>query len=269
MKLHAILNYYDESPTWLAATVASLSRIGVDHVLAIDGRYPHFKTWAPSCSPVEQAVAIMETGAAIGAAVTVHRPDERSPIMEAAKRERAFQTLHTLATPMQDWVLVIDADELVEAGTHEAKRELAGMDASIHVASCRISSQVDPHAQPGPDNDVRANTEEMHQKLLIDPKFTAKQSRFWRVMHDMRVGPSHYDYTGVDDDGERWYLRSDIGSMKDTRMGLRCAPIGRVDACDLLHRKNLRTHVRRTEKAAYYTLRDQLGLEKAETGVAT
>ena len=41
MNLHAILCWWDESPTWLAATVASLATIGVDHVIAVDGRTVH------------------------------------------------------------------------------------------------------------------------------------------------------------------------------------------------------------------------------------
>ena len=157
----------------------------------------------------------------------------------------------------------------MEKGTPDLRRELSELDAGTHTAACRIASVTDPHAEPGPDNGVNAKTEEVHQKLPVSPRYTSMQSRFWRVMHDMRVGPTHYDYTGVDAAGERVYLRSDIGSMKHERHGLRCTPIERVNGCELLHRKNHRIHTRRATKAAYYELRDQLGLERAAAPVAT
>lgn len=268
MRLHAILCYYDESPTWLAATITSLTRIGVDHVLAIDGKYPHFKPGAPACSPVEQAVAIVETASAAGMACTLSLPDANGVMLETTKRQRAFNLIEELATPFEDWVLVIDADEIVEGGHEVVKRELAAIDADTHVAACRISSQVDPYAAPGPDNDIRDNTEEMHQKLLIDAKFSSAQSRFWRVLSDFEVGPAHYHYTACDESGERLYLRADI-SGKQSLPHLRRSPIVRVDACHLLHRKNHRTHVRRVEKKTYYDLRDACGLEAAPSPVAT
>lgn len=269
MNLHAILSYYDESPTWLASTIASLSRIGVDHVLALDGKFPHFDIGAPACSPVEQAEAILHTAAAAGMAVTLHRPTVLGMRTETQKRELAFQVLGLLATPFTDWVLVIDADEIVEAGTPKVREELAALDAGTHTAACRIASVTDPHADPAADNSVNSKTEEIHQKLLVHPRFASMQSRFWRVLTDMRVGPTHFDYTGVDEHGERVYLRKDIGSMKDFRNGLRCTPVERVDGCELLHRKNHRIAVRQQTKRAYYDLRDEIGLEQPPDAVAT
>lgn len=269
MKLHAILSFYDESPTWLAATVASLSRIGVDHLLAIDGRYPLFNNGASACSDIEQVEAVMATAMAAGMGVTMSVPKRDETITETAKRERSFRLLEQVAEPLVDWFLVIDADEIIERGSRDVRGELAALEAPVHAAACRVSSVTDPYAQPGPDNGVSSRTEEIHQKLPVSPRFGQMQSRFWRVMHDMRCEPAHYDYTGVDGDGKRWHLRGDIGSFGKTARGLDCAQIGRVEECDLLHRKNHRIHTRRELKKAYYDTRDMLGIEKAPDTVAT
>lgn len=263
MKLHTILSYYDESPVWLAATVASLSQIGVQHLLAVDGRYPCFSPGSPACSTIEQSEAIVATAMASGMGVTLVVPHRNEPLAETEKRERSFRLLTELATPMEDWFLVIDADEIVEIGTRDVRDELKALSAPFHAAACRVSSVTDPHAEPGPDNGVNNKTEEIHQKLPVTPRFASRQSRFWRVMHDMRCAPAHYDYTGVDDDGKRWHLRGDIGSFGKEARGFECASIGRVEACEILHRKNHRIYTRRSLKLAYYDLRDKLGIEDA------
>jgi hypothetical protein len=258
MTFHAILSWYDESPTWLAGCVASLTRIGVDHLIAVDGRFPHFMPGAPTCSRPEQVDAITSTALGANIALTLHRP--LAPMLETTKRDLAFRLLNATGE-YGDWALVIDADELVTAGTPGVANELAMLPESTHVVACRVTSAVDPYDRPGDDNDVNDKTLEMHQKIPIAAEFQSAQSRIWRVLHDMRVEQTHYGYTGADEDGQRWNLRPDIGAGVWT--DLPPSPLARLDdALTITHRKNHRTMERRTLKKAYYTTRDRLGLEQ-------
>jgi hypothetical protein len=260
MNLHAILCWYDEHPTWLSETVASLSRIGVDHVIAVDGKYPHFLPGAETCSRVEQVDAITGAASAVGMRVTVHQPLVQ--MVEQEKRSLAFRLLTTLATPFEDWCVVIDADELVDT-TVDMKRELAKLPADAHVVACRIYNACDPFAPPeGADNDVTAATRELHQKIPVDPVFRQAQSRFWRVLRDMRVANTHYGYVGTDAEGKTWYLRGELGSSK--KWPHPATSVHQLERGAVIqHRKNHRTALRRQVKMDYYRLRDELGLERA------
>jgi len=261
MKLHAILCWYDESPTWLAGCVASLTRIGVDHVIAVDGRYPHFKPGAATNSRLDQVDAITSTASAAGVQVTAHRISE--PMLEPEKRTLAFRLLNATASS-GDWVLVIDADEMIVEGNETVRDELAAVDSSTHVVACRISCAIDPYARPEDDNGVTSKTLELYQKHPISAEFASRQSRFWRVLDDMRVDGTHFHYSGVDDAGVRWNLRPDIGTKHPA--GLPVSPIGFFEQpVTIEHRKNHRTTERRALKVAYYTTRDELGLERVTT----
>lgn len=258
MNLHAIMIWYDESPTWLAGCVASLTRIGVDHLIAVDGRFPHFNVGSPTNSSIDQTDAIASTAAGADIALTLHRL--REPVLEAHKRTLAFRLLNATADTGRDWALVIDADEMIVEGGPETRRELRGIDADTHVASARVASTVDPYAEPAPDNDVNERTESIHRGLPTPQTYVHLQSRFWRVLDDMRVDHTHYNYTGVDATGTRVNVRPDIG--RQNLPGMPVSPIHMLqDAPVILHRKNQRTKHRQLLKKSYYETRDELGLE--------
>jgi hypothetical protein len=258
MTLHAILCFYDESPTWLAGCVASLTRIGVDHLIAVDGRYPHFNPGAPTNSRPEQIDAVTSTAMGANIALTLHRPT--FPMLETKKRDLSFRLLNSVGE-YGDWALVIDADEIVTDGNAGLKNELALVEKDTHVVACRVTHSVDPYAAPGPDNDVTEKTLEIHQKLPVSTLHRSAQSRIWRVLNDMHVETNHYGYTGVDEHGTKWYLRGDIG--KRAFKHLPASPIARLDGnLTIEHRRTHRTAERRSLKKAYYTTRDRLGLEQ-------
>lgn len=258
MTLHAILSFYDESPTWLAGCVASLTRIGVDHLIAVDGRYPHFNPGAPTNSRPEQIDAITSTAMGANIALTLNRPT--FPMLETTKRDHCFRLLNATGE-YGDWALVIDADEIVSAGTTGLKNELALIDQDTHVVACRVTNAVDPYGRPGPDNDINDKTLEAHQKIPIPSLHTSAQSRLWRVLNNMHVETNHYGYTGIDEHGTKWYLRGDIGRKKFQH--LPASPIARLDIeLTIEHRRTHRTMERRSLKKAYYDTREELGLEQ-------
>lgn len=259
MTLHAILNWYDESPTWLAGCVASLSKIGVEHLVAVDGRYPHFAPGSPTRSAIDQVDAVTSAADGIGIAVTLHTL--RTPVPEPVKRTIAFSLLEAVAAFRNDWVLVIDADEVIADGSLRVGQELAALPDDTHVASALVSSTVDPYADPAPDNDVTEYTEKIHRTQPTPQTYTHLQSRFWRVLRNMECLNTHFNYTGIDEFGVTWNLRPDIGVQNVPHLPK--SDIVRPETTPrLLHRKNQRTRFRQTLKRTYYADRNELGLER-------
>lgn len=255
MKLFAILSWYDESPTWLAATVASLSKIGVDHLVAVDGAYKHFD--GDARSGLEQSEAILMASEAAHLGVTLVRPIEKL-WTEQQKRDYCFKVVQTLAEPLHDWVTIIDGDELFIEGTHDFKHKLFA--AEEHVAACVLRQSIDPQATNGLHNTDR--TPAIYRGIETDPTIRHLQSRFWRVLHNMRVTQNHYSFYGEDDSGVTWNLRPDVDKPVEdsTRSGVLIVD----DAIPVIeHRDPWRTAWRRNQKSAYYALRDELGLERA------
>lgn len=260
MKLHAVLCWWNESPTWLSATVASLTRIGVDHLIAVDGRYPHFQPDRPHLSEVDQVDAITNTAYASGIACTLHQP--LHALTEAQKRTRGFQLVEMLGTVHDDWVLVIDADEvLIQGSTHGVKANLEALPSNMHAVQVGIDNTTDVYAAPSHDNGVTEATNRIYRTMNVDETVGHLQSRLFRVMKDMRSHVTHFNYVGVDADGVEWNIRPDIGVQN--LPGMPVTEIGRIEhQPTMLHRKNQRSVWRQEQKKAYYNLRDEIGLER-------
>ncbi len=95
MRLIGILSWYDERPDWLAATVASLAKAQVSHLVAVDGRYALYPDSRPS-SPGVQHDAIVETCRGAGMGLTMHIPTEPWAGNEVAKRTFCFELAETV-----------------------------------------------------------------------------------------------------------------------------------------------------------------------------
>ena len=260
MKLHAVLCWWNESPTWLAATVTSLSRIGVDHIVAVDGRYPHFQPDRPHLSEVDQVDAITNTAYAAGIACTLHQP--LHALTEAQKRTRAFQLVEMVADVHNDWVFVIDADEVVIQGSPlGVKANLAAISPDIHAVQVGIDNTTDVYAAPSHDNGVTEATNNIYRKIMVDETVGHLQSRLFRVMRNMRSHVTHFNYVGEDAAGVEWNIRPDIGVQN--LPGMPVTECGRIEhQPTMLHRKNQRSVWRQEQKKAYYHLRDEIGIER-------
>lgn len=113
MRLVACLAWFDEDAGMLAELVAGIARAGVDHAVAVDGSYALFPQ-ARGGSPAEQAAAVLYAARGAGIGVTVHVPPHPWVGNECEKRSFLFDAAHLAAEPYEDWLLVIDADEVVE-----------------------------------------------------------------------------------------------------------------------------------------------------------
>lgn len=112
MRVVALLSWYEEPASWLAETVASAARL-CDYVIAVDGPYATFPgALRKPASGSEQADVIAHTAAGAGIGCTIHTP--RSPWWdgEVGKRDWMFRAAE-LVTTEADWLLVIDADEVL------------------------------------------------------------------------------------------------------------------------------------------------------------
>lgn len=129
VKLIGILVWFDERPSWLAGSVASLARLGVSHVAAVDGAYGLYPG-GRAYSPREQATSIMEVCQALEMGCTIHAPQEPFLGNEVEKRSLSLRLAETVAEPYEDWYFVFDADHFVTS-SGPARRLLAETDADV------------------------------------------------------------------------------------------------------------------------------------------
>jgi hypothetical protein len=228
--------------------------------VAVDGAYVLFPD-ARANSGVEQSEAISLAADAAGIALTLHRPST-TKLSEAEKRTLCFKLVEAVATPFEDWVTVIDADEVVVEGV-DMRRSLAALDGSVNVAAGKLRERIDPASTEGKNNTSR--TPDIYRSMELDPEFRQLQSRFFRVMRNMRCHVTHFNYVGDDADGVSQNLRPDIGAQNMKH--LPPATVHQwsdVPSPVFEHRDAWRTGWRRRQKKEYYTTRDQLGIERVE-----
>jgi len=123
VRVVALISWFDESPTWLAAAVTSAARL-CDHVVCVDGAYGHYPGGRPS-SGVDQSMAVRMAAEAAGVGCTIHVPAGVWVGDEVAKRSFMFRAGQLVAEPEVDWFLVIDADEMVTDCDETVRGQLA------------------------------------------------------------------------------------------------------------------------------------------------
>lgn len=135
MKLIGILCWFDERPAWLAGVAAALAKAEVAHLVAVDGAYGLYPGGRPS-SDGEQRDAIIETCQALQIGCTLFAPRETFLGNEIEKRTMSLKLAEAVATPYEDWYLVVDADHFVTSAIGHLPR-LAETDCDV--ANVRFS----------------------------------------------------------------------------------------------------------------------------------
>lgn len=131
MRICGLLSFFDEPEDDLHRLIASLPLAGVDHLVALDGRYRTFP--APvDTSPHEQHEAIMAAcdQASIGLTLHVEGPWDS----EIQKRSYLF-ALGEKNTEPTDWYYICDGDEQV-THAHDVRNTLA--DTTFDVAQIQL-----------------------------------------------------------------------------------------------------------------------------------
>lgn len=249
-----LLSYWDESPTWLAATVSSLARV-CDHIVALDGRYALYDDDRVA-SPQEQADAIAHTACGAGVGITLVQP-RRVFMDEMDKRTELFRYGLVDATPGRDWFLVLDADEVLDPGVSRAAIELFIDQAIVEdapVVCGMLRETIDEHENP-----IRSRAS---RKQDVDPTSLAPSPRLWLAHRDMRVEGYHFHYAGTDEHGDTVVLWNRDGDGERANWSLAEQLI--VDTRSLQRSTN-----RARKRVAYYAERDRLGIEQVSMHTTT
>lgn len=230
MRVIALLNWYEESPSWLAECVASAARL-CDHLIAVDGPYYGFPgAMQKPYSGTEQADIIVRTAAGAGMGCTIHQPRQVwwggkwGP--EVEKRDFMFKLGKAFAEP-DDWFFRIDADEVLTDVPLDARERLA--QSSFWAGEVTIWER-EAHGHIGE---------------LVDT-LNDYQSPFrclFKNRPGLRIEQTHYTVTALDDFGDRCTLNGRFPAPAEELWDMR-----------LEHRTHLRTQARRRLKDEYNVL---------------
>lgn len=240
MRVIALLAWFDESVPWLAATVGSAATL-CDHIIAVDGAYALYPEGRHR-SGTEQHSTIQEAAFAVGMGCTIYTPAEKWAGNEVEKRTAMFRLAEAVATPFEDWYLVIDADEVVIGCPPDAKEQLA--DTELDVAEVKLVNV----------EDIEKNLETaVAARQFSYPARSAEPLRaLFRAIPGLAPCGNHY--TNMTPDG-----RVLIGAGTDKRQ----EPALDLQGIVFEHRSNFRTVHRDEQRRTYYGKRDAAQVENA------
>lgn len=232
MKLVALLSFFDEPVENLTRCVIGLRRAGVDHLVAVDGRYALYQADEHLSHPNQHAAIVLACREA-GIALTLHTPGGAWERNETEKRSFLFALGHAVSVP-GDWLLVMDADEFIVQVPDDLRDRLAATD--LDVAEVALMDMVAARIDR-PDFPVMTTV----RKLFRAQRIT--------------VGPAHWDY--MTDDG-RMLWGSEGGDRG--RNGLMEPALELLDL-QVEHHPDRRPKARLEAKLWYYARRDDAGIE--------
>lgn len=232
-----MLSWFDESPTMLASCVASLSNLRVSHLVAVDGAYA-LMPGARGCSGIDQTRAITDVAASIGVGLTLHVPRGPWRGNEIEKRNASLQL--ALATSTEDdWLLVIDADEVVTPARGDCHRMLS--ETELDVATYGLTNTIDP---------LRSEQDEFIAKRCAGGlESVSPVPGLLRALPSLRYESNHYTVT----DGNR--VLCPLSPISEDALDL--TGIVRVE-----HRKHLRDEFRAARAATFYAVREATQIER-------
>jgi hypothetical protein len=213
------------------ASIASLQEAGVDHLVALDGRYALYDGDSASSHPNQHAAIVM-TCRELGIACTLHTPTEPWEGNEPEKRTALFALGWALAKP-GDWFLIHDADMAVVKAPEDLHARLEATDCDV--AKVEILDTV---------------AKRLNQPNL-PPIF--EFCALYRAQ-PITVGPHHAQYKRAD--GQHLW----VGNGEDS-------PVPTLDLSSTVrveHRPDRRPAERQQSKLNYYTQRDQARVERGD-----
>jgi hypothetical protein len=237
-RLIGLLSFYDEKPSWLAACISSYAQAGLTHLVAIDGAYRLYPDGQARSTP-DAHDTIVETTGAIGLHLTLVLPTSTWQGNEIQKRTSLFRHADAIAQPDRDWLLVIDADEIVTRALTGWLNELTNT--TLDTADVLLWSRDQR------DTPEQAQVDQDHN---LNPVDTAPIRKLFRHTPGIHCHKNHYTYVTPD---QRVLWR---GGRRNTDPSLDL-----TDHIHIEHRSIYRTLHRRAASADYYATRDQTGIE--------
>lgn len=240
MKVVALISWWEESPAWLAATVSSAAKL-CDHVVAVDGAYSLMPGGTARSEP-NQAETVLRTCDALNMGCTVVRPKDVWFGNEVEKRTFAFAECRNVVTPGEDWIIVLDGDDvLTDVPTDTRMRlELTDMDVAEVVLWDRQTWSNDETAAAA-------------RELELPPHSTQHQRRIFRAADEIVVAGAHFCYQARHGDETSWYWGTQDHGL---------TPALALHDVKIEHRTKHRDKWRKRQAQDYYERRNAL---KAET----
>lgn len=243
MRLIGILNWADESPSWLAACVSSMIvHAQIDHLVAVDGAYALLPGGRPF-SGFEQHQVIDEVCRASQCGLTLHAPQDVWFGNEVEKRSFGFQLAEQMTDGEQDWYFLMDADQIVTSAL--GLRHVLE-DTDLDVGETWFTERYDPHENDTTDRVARSVNWPRESRLPVRCIF--------RALRRLHVAENHYTYL-AGNGRVLWTGDPQMIPAVDTRM-------------EIEHRTRLRDLARKEQQQAYYRRRDELGVERMFTAEA-
>lgn len=239
MRLIGLLSWYDEAASWLSAAIASHHRLGLTHLIAVDGAYALYPD-GRARSGIEQHHAISDTCEGLGISSLIYTPPERWAGNEVEKRSFMFNLGLTIAQPEEDWFVIIDADHLVTE-PDDLTRILTNKK-DKHAAEITLWERPDttiPQAQQFP-------MPRQHQSTMRIA---------YRANPGLHCAGNHYTYK---DAAGRVLWTQDTPKQQ-------LAPCIDATHIRIEHRTRQRDLQRHQDSWAYYRRRDELEIERTAT----
>lgn len=189
MKIIGVVPWFDERSSWLNACVASLSRC-CEHVVAVDGRFAFFPD-SRVASSVDEHEAVLNAAVGANVGLTLHRPREPFFGNEVEKRTLALRLAALVADEYADWILCLDADEMLTKVPSDLMHMLATTEADA--AHFRLWMRE--------DRDLWEEREWAGRKFHYPPAYRTPVARLLRALPGLRVEGFHARYV-AEKDGE-------------------------------------------------------------------
>lgn len=236
-----LLSWYDEAPSWLAATVSSFGR-HIDHLVAVDGPYAAYPHNGVVRSDPGQVEVIQRTCDALGIGLTLYQPTEAFFGNEVEKRTLGFR-LAQAVTDTSDWIWVFDADEVLTKAPDDLRTRLNYVESDVVEVELLQHNAYD-------------DAGEVIQNIGIQPRTQSSLRMLFRALPNLRVEGNHFTYVAGPADAPVYLWGVDHLPLKRTT---------RINGVEVEHRTHRRSAHRMSASHEYYRTRDALGLER--TGV--
>lgn len=246
-KVCALISWYDESPIWLAACVASLAGV-VDHIVAVDGAYMLYPdASARPSSPVQQHLAIVEAAAAARIPLTLHVPGRPWFGNEVEKRNATVQlALAGAADGPSWWLMVVDADMRVVSHPGGLRHRLSRT--TCDVASFGMRERIDVEQNTRLARAARLGTLPKETLLRFPCIFRADPTLEYVGTHYVVRNASGYLFNGP----------GAVLPCEDCSMEV-----------EFEHFTQLRDRERSELQRTYYRRRDEAAIERVPAAVAS
>lgn len=234
MRIASLLCWYDEDPSMLAAHVASLPLASVDLLVALDGAYADYPGGMVQ-SPTEQYKALFLAAESAGVDLHLVARHESEPLFESEMEKRT--ELFRMSEGQADWLIVLDADEVVINAPNDLRDRLSAADCDVF----EVPFLDDPHPTLGYAEDADG------EPYVARARHVKYRRSVFRAIPGIRVEGRHSRY--IAGDGRILW--------GDPLWGDEPVPAKRMREFVFDHRSGQRGADRNIARQGYYAARDE------------